>query len=217
MIDNPRIARISTNELGSERRVCTRLDCIAETIGRGGVIAYPTDTFYGLGCDPFNEAAIERLFAIKGRERGKPILLIVSDPSIVARLTSGRNERFDRLSRRLWPGPLTFVLRASEQLPRGLTGETGTIGIRLPDHALCRRIVGAAGGVLTGTSANLTGRPSVATAGAVSSELGRFLDLIVDGGRTPGGAPSTVLDVTQDPVRIVREGAIPRSIIEEFS
>lgn len=196
------------NEVGLNR--------VAEVIRQGGVIAYPTDTFYGLGCDPFNEAAIERLFAIKQREWDKPILLIISDPSFVVWLTSERNERFERLSQHFWPGPLTLVLRASERLPSTLTGETGTIGIRLPDHALCRRIVNAAGGVLTGTSANLTGQPSAATAEGVQNQLGETLDLIVDGGPTPGGAPSTVLDVTQDPPRLIREGAVSRSALEEF-
>lgn len=187
-----------------------RLNRIADMVRQGGVIAYPTDTFYGLGCDPFNPTAIERLFAIKQRERDKPILLIISDPSLVIWLTAERNERFERLSQHFWPGPLTLVLRASERLPSALTGETGTIGIRFPDHALCRRIVSAAGGVLTGTSANLTGQPSAVTAEEVPNQLGKSLDLIVDGGPTPGGAPSTVLDLTQDPPRLIREGALPR-------
>ncbi|MBI3950911.1 MAG: threonylcarbamoyl-AMP synthase [Acidobacteria bacterium] len=191
------------------------LSCIAEAVRQGRVIAYPTDTFYGLGCDPFNEAAVERLFAIKQRERDKPILLIISDPTLVVWLTSERNERFKRLSQHFWPGPLTLVLRASERLPSLLTGETGTIGIRLPDHELCRRIVSAAGGVLTGTSANLTGQPSVATAEGVLSQLGESLNLIVDGGPTPGGAPSTVLDLTQDPPWLIREGAVSRRALEE--
>ena len=186
-----------------------RLHRIADVIRQGGVMAYPTDTFYGLGCDPFNLAAIERLFAIKQRERDKPILLIISDPSLVIWLTSERNERFERLSQHFWPGPLTLVLRASERLPSVLTGETGTIGIRFPDHALCRQIVSAAGGVLTGTSANLTGQPSATTTDGVLSQLGETLDLIVNGGPTPGGAPSTVLDLTQDPPRLIREGALP--------
>jgi L-threonylcarbamoyladenylate synthase len=186
-----------------------RLNRIADVVRQGGVIAYPTDTFYGLGCDPFNPAAIERLFAIKQRERDKPILLIISDPSLVVWLTSERGERFGQLSQHFWPGPLTLVLRASERLPSALSGETGTIGIRLPDHALCRRIVSAAGGVLTGTSANLTGQPSAVTADAVLSQLGEALDLIVDGGPTPGGLPSTVLDLTQEPPRLIREGALP--------
>lgn len=186
-----------------------RLNRIAEVIRQGGVIAYPTDTFYGLGCDPFNSAAVERLFAIKQRERDKPILLIISDPWLVVWLTAERSERFEQLSQHFWPGPLTLVLRASDRLPSALTGETGTIGIRLPDHALCRRIVRAAGGVLTGTSANLSGQPSATTADAVASQLGAVLDLIVDGGKTAGGAPSTVLDVTQDPPRLIRQGAVP--------
>jgi L-threonylcarbamoyladenylate synthase len=191
------------------------LSRVAEVIRQGGVIAYPTDTFYGLGCDPFNEAAIDRLFAIKKRARGNPILLIICDPSLVIWLTSERGNLFERLSRQFWPGPLTMVLRASERLPSALTGESGTIGIRFPDHELCRRIVSAAGGVLTGTSANLTGQPSAATAEAVMNQLGGTLDLIVDGGPTPGGAPSTVLDLTLDPPRLIREGVLCRSVLEE--
>jgi len=203
-------------KLGSDHPDDVGLSRIAEVVRQGGVIAYPTDTFYGLGCDPFHEAAIDRLLAIKQRERGKPILLIISDLSLVDQLTSERSQRFERLSQRFWPGPLTLVLRAAECLPLTVTGETGTIGIRLPDHALCRQIASAAGGVLTGTSANLAGQPSAATAEAVLRQLGESLDLLVDGGPTPGGAPSTVLDLTQDPPRLIREGAVSGRALEEF-
>jgi L-threonylcarbamoyladenylate synthase len=200
----------------SDQPHADELNHIADVIRGGGVIAYPTDTFYGLGCDPFNERAVEQLFAIKQRERGKPILLIVSDVSFVYWLTSEQTALFERLSQRFWPGPLTLVLRASERLPSILTGETGTIGIRLPDHKLCRRIVYAAGGALTGTSANLSGRLNIATADGVIEQLGDAVDLIVDGGPTAGGAPSTVLDLTQDPPQLIREGAIPRQALRDF-
>ncbi len=203
-------------KLEPDQQMGTDLSRIADVVRQGGVIAYPTDTFYGLGCDPFNTAAIDQLFAIKQRERGQPILLIISDPSLVVWLTSERDERFERLSQQFWPGPLTLVLRASERLPATLTGQTGTIGIRLPDHDLCRRIVNTAGGVLTGTSANVTGQPSAATAEAVLGQLGDAPDLIVDGGPTSGGAPSTVLDLTQEPPQLVREGVVSWHALKNF-
>jgi L-threonylcarbamoyladenylate synthase len=180
------------------------------------VIAYPTDTFYGLGCDPFCESAVQRIFSIKAREPGKPILLIISDLSPLDRLTGEHGSLFLQVSRQFWPGPLTLVVPAAPGLPSILTGDTGTIGIRLPDHALCRRIVGVCGGVLTGTSANLSGMPSLSTADAVAAQLGEVLELIVDGGPTPGGQPSTILNITQDRPRLIREGALPRAQIEQW-
>jgi L-threonylcarbamoyladenylate synthase len=205
------VIKLNPNHLEEEA-----LRRIAEVVQQGGVIAYPTDTFYGLGCDPFSESAVERIFSIKGREPGKPIVLIVSELSVLDRLTGERGPLFAAVSRRFWPGPLTIVVPAASTLPSILTADTGTVGIRWPHDDLCCRIVHAGGEVLTGTSANLSGTPSLATAEAVAAQIGAMLDLIVDGGPTAGGQPSTILDLAQGEPKLIREGALPRAQLEQW-
>lgn len=174
----------------------------------GSLIAFRTDTFYGLGADPFNRQALQKLRALKGRDDGKPILLVISDASQVARFSSGGSKFFDALSARHWPGALTLVVRAHADLPAELTAGTGTIGLRLPADKAVRVLVSACGGALTATSANLAGEPPARTAQEVARSFPAGLALIVDGGATHTEEPSTVLDVSQDEPRLIREGAV---------
>ncbi|HKS08218.1 MAG TPA: L-threonylcarbamoyladenylate synthase [Pyrinomonadaceae bacterium] len=188
----------------------------AEVIANGGVVAFRTDTFYGLGVDPFNAAAVARLKAVKGREDNKPILLLISDAEQAKRLIDTRSVQFKIAAREFWPGPLTVVGSAIANLPEGITAGTGTVGIRLPDDEGVREFVRTCGRVLTATSANPAGREPARSAREVASYFTKDLDLIVDGGEVTATEPSTVLDVLSSPPRIVREGAIPRSVIEQF-
>lgn len=188
----------------------------AEVISQGGVIAFRTDTFYGLGVDPFNAAAVARLRELKGREDNKPILLLISDADQVRRLISTRSDRFKIAVREFWPGPLTIVGAAVPELPQEITAGTGTVGVRLPNDESVRELVRKCGRVLTATSANPAGREPARSAQEVASYFTNRLDLIVDGGEVTATEPSTVLDVLTSPPRIVREGAIPRSVIEQF-
>jgi L-threonylcarbamoyladenylate synthase len=188
----------------------------SEVISKGGVIAFRTDTFYGLGVDPFNAAAVARLIELKGREDDKPILLLISDAEQVERLIANSSDRFKIAARELWPGPLTIVGAAVAELPDEITAGTGTVGVRLPADETVRELVCECGGVLTATSANPAGREPARSAQQVASYFTTHVDLIIDGGEVTATEPSTVLDVLASPPRIVREGAVPRSVIEQL-
>ncbi len=172
------------------------------------VIAFRTDTFYGLGADPFNVVAVARIRALKGREDDKPILLLISDLDHLARLIVERTEEFNRIAERFWPGPLTIIGRAVDDLPDEITAGTGTVGVRLPNDENVRELVRNCGGVLTATSANPAGREPARSADEVRAYFPEGIDLIVDGGEVTATEPSTVLDATVSPPRVVREGAI---------
>ncbi len=180
----------------------------AETINRGGVIAFRTDTFYGLGADPFNVAAIGKIKDLKGREDGKPILIVISDREQIDRFISGQNRTFRLLADKLWPGPLTLIGSAAANVPEAVTAGTGTVGVRLPDDEQVCALVHACGGALTATSANPANQPPAKTAAEVRDYFGDMVDLIVDGGIARTDLPSTVVDVSQAEPRLVREGAI---------
>ena len=188
----------------------------AEVIANGGVIAFRTDTFYGLGADPFNAAAVARIRELKGREDDKPILLLISDTAIVGRVIAQRSEAFTRAAAAFWPGPLTIIGAAVPELPEAITAGTGTVGVRLPADETVRALVRECGGVLTATSANPSGREPACSAEQVANYFPRGLDLIVDGGLVTVTEPSTVLDATTTSPRIVREGALRRDVIEQL-
>lgn len=180
-----------------------------EVIASGGVIAYPTDTYYGLGADPRNPSAVKRLFSIKGRLKDQPILLLIAEPADVGKWAGEITGTAARLMIRNWPGPLTLVFNARGDVLPELTAGTGTIGLRVPGSVLARGLIRFIGHALTGTSANLSGRPNLRTAQEAMEEIGSLVDLVLDGGETAGGAASTVLDVTTAVPRVIREGAVP--------
>jgi L-threonylcarbamoyladenylate synthase len=188
----------------------------SEVISSGGVIAFRTDTFYGLGADPFNHAAVARIRELKGREDNKPILLLISDFDQVQRLLSYCSDEFNIAARRFWPGPLTIVGAAVAALPEEITSGTGTVGVRLPADESVLELVRDCGGALTATSANPSGSEPARSAEEVAGYFPRGLDLIVDGGEVTATEPSTVLDVSSSPPRVVREGAISRNVIEQL-
>ena len=182
----------------------------AGIVSRGGVIAFRTDTFYGLGVDPFNEAAVLALRELKGREEAKPILVLIADAGDVRRFVWQSSALFDLVCERHWPGSLTVIGTAREELPVGLTAGTGTIGVRLPGDVHVRELLRACGGALTGTSANLSGQSAARTAQEVMSYFGAGIDLIVDGGDVIVTEPSTVLDLSGPEPVMVREGAVTK-------
>jgi L-threonylcarbamoyladenylate synthase len=192
----------------------------AEVIARGGVIAFRTDTFYGLGADPFNTAAVARIRELKGREDNKSILLLVSDPEQVERVIAERSEMFSRAAVAFWPGPLTIIGVAVAELPEEITAGTGTVGVRLPADENVRTLVRECGGILTATSANPSGcKPARSAQDVVEyfpDDSPRSLDLILDGGEVTVTEPSTVLDARTSPPRVVREGAIRRELIQQL-
>ncbi len=178
----------------------------AEAIAKGDIVAFRTDTFYGLSVNPFNPKAVGRLVSLKSRER-KPVLIVVSAAAQVERLFERRTKLFEDLSARFWPGALTIIERAQMNLTHDLTAGTKTIGVRLPDDENVRAFVRSCGGALTATSANAPGAPPARTAAEVTEYFPSLL--ILDGGAAHGNEPSSVLDISRAPrVSLIREGAI---------
>ena len=180
------------------------------------MVAFPTETFYGLGADALGEKALKTIFSIKGREEDKPLLVLVADRSWIPGLVREISPLAERLMERFWPGPLTLVFAASTQLPGILTGNTGKLGIRISSHPQAQALVEAVGRAITGTSANLSGETATSTVQEVFHALGNKLDAILDGGRTAGGLGSTVLDVSAPSPKVIREGVVSHKELAPF-
>lgn len=187
----------------------------AAIIRRGGVVAFRTDTFYGLGADPLNPAAVARIRELKGREESQPILILISDPREVERFIAP-SELFRSVAAAHWPGPLTLIGNALPGVPVELTSGTGTLGLRLPDAEGVRALVRICGGALTATSANLSGQAPARTAREVADYFTDKLELILDGGAVTVDQPSTVLDLSGGAARLVREGAVSAAELGEY-
>jgi len=175
----------------------------------GGVIAFPTETFYGLGVDPSQDAALHRLFEVKGRDYRNPIPLIISDRTVLTELASDIPDAAVRLMDRFWPGPLTLVFRALPSVSSVITAGLGTVGVRHAGSLLARLLAEGLSGVITATSANSSGFRPCTTGVMARHHLEGKIDLVLDGGTVPGGLPSTVVDVTKDIPAVIRVGVIP--------
>lgn len=186
----------------------------AKVIESGGVVAFRTDTFYGLGADPFNPDALRRINELKGRD-GKPILVVISDAAEAERFIASPSSLFNTVSERYWPGALTIVVKAKPQVPQELTATTMTVGLRLPDDEAVCSFIRSCGGALTATSANLAGEPPARNADDVARSFPQGLDLIVDGGEALGDKPSTVLDLSGEHARLIRAGAVSQNELQE--
>src|SRR5688572_1473679 len=195
------------------RQSTEALEDAARTISNGGVIAFRTDTFYGLGADPLSRLAIRRIRQLKSREDTKPILLLISDYDKVARFITKPSDLFLSIASQHWPGPLTLVSNARPELPEELTAGSGTIGLRLPDDDDVRSLVRACGGALTATSANPSGDLPARSAADVRHYFGDQVDLVVNGGRVTVLHASTVLDLSRPEPHLVREGAISKATL----
>lgn len=173
-----------------------------------GIIAVPTETFYALAANPFQEAALSRLFALKQRAPEKPVLLLIDGQKMLSQVAQEIPKVATQLMEKFWPGPLTIIFPSHPHLPRLLTAGTGTVGVRHPRHLLTCRLITALGYPITGTSANRSGRPPLTRATEVAREFGAEVDLILDAGDCPGGLPSTIIDASRSLPRLVRVGAI---------
>jgi L-threonylcarbamoyladenylate synthase len=177
-----------------------------DVLKNGGVVAFPTDTVYGLAVMPFNEMTVERLYIVKGRNSTKAIAILIGDLGDLKKVVRDLNPFAQKLARGFWPGPITFVLPSLENLPKNLSQNT-TIGVRMPDHPVALALLRQTG-PLAVTSANKSGQANANTAQEVLAQLGSRIHLILDGGITPGGVPSTVVDCTGSAPVILREGPI---------
>ena len=181
-------------------------------LARGKLVVFPTETLYGLGADARSEAAVERLVAVRGREAGKPILVLVRDVAMAETLAAEVPEGARRLAARFWPGPLTLVLRARPGLSASLTAGSGTIGVRAPGHPTAAAIVDGLGGPVTAPSANPPGAVPPRRLDEARAYFGDRVDMYVDGGELPGGG-STVASVDGDELRVLRAGVVSEAAL----
>jgi len=177
------------------------------------VVGVPTDTFYGLAADPFNLAAVEQIYRIKGRPESRALPILVRSIDHAVELVRNIPDGFVRLAEKYWPGALTIVMEASHRLPLKVTGGTGRVALRMPNSQVVWELIQAFGGPITGTSANLSGHPSSTNADLLAAQLGDRLPLILDGGETGAVLASTIVDLRDHAWRIVREGRIPEQEI----
>ena len=192
-----------------------RADDAVRVLRNGGVAAIPTDTVYGLAAAFDDEEAVDRVFRIKSRPSGLAVPLLLDDASSVERYVSDVPESFRALAKTFWPGPLTMVLRKSHLVSDKLTAGRDTVGLRVPDHRLPRYISKSLEKAITGTSANLSGSPSLTTAQEVEAQLGDAVDLVIDGGPACGTTASTVVDLSGNTPTILREGSITIEDVEK--
>ncbi|MFN3974208.1 MAG: L-threonylcarbamoyladenylate synthase [Dehalococcoidia bacterium] len=192
----------------------SQLQEAVEALARGGIVAFPTDTVYGLGGDVFREEAAEKVFLAKGRPAGMPLPVLLASPQDVERVAVSIPPIAYRLMERFWPGALTIVLPKAPEVPAIVAARGWTIGVRVPAHPIPKELARRLGNPIHGTSANSSGAPPCRTAEEVHRALGDKVDFVVDGGITPGGH-STVVDLTSPRPRLVRKGIVPQCAIEE--
>jgi L-threonylcarbamoyladenylate synthase len=198
------------NEVGKQ------LGKAADTILAGGTVIIATETFYCIAADPFNELAVQRIFQIKSRLYSRPLPLIASDAIALKRLSPVLSPLALKLMDQYWPGSLTILLKSEVHLSDLLTSKMGKIGVRVPPDCAAKSLASMVGGLITATSANLSGEQNPAYAEMISPKVISAVDLVVDTGPTPGGSPSTVVDIHNEDVQVIRDGAIPKDKIEMF-
>ena len=187
----------------SDLRIKAAVDCLKS----GGIIAIPTDTVYGIGADPFNVDAVQKLYTLKGRPEEKPIPLVLGSVEDVEQVAQNLPGFFFHLTERFWPGGLTIIVQSKNLLPQLTAGGT-TVGLRIPNQPLLLEILQEFGGPIAITSANLSGQPAATSPQEFGTELSSKIDFIVDDGQTPGPTPSTVYDISVSPPQVRREGVI---------
>jgi L-threonylcarbamoyladenylate synthase len=188
----------------------------ADAVRDGRVVAYPTDTLYGLAVDPRRADAVARVFALKARAPDRALSLIAADVAQVEATLGPLGETERRLADACWPGPLTLVIRGPVTLAQEVTGADGTIAVRVPAHGVARALARAVAHPVTATSANRSGRDAHATPDEVAAALGDSIALLLDAGPTPGGPPSTIVGVNEGGARLLRAGAIPFARVLEL-
>ncbi len=181
----------------------------------GGLVAFPTETVYGLGADALNEQAAQKTYLAKGRPSDNPLIIHISDLESLPLIAKYISPKAEKVARRFWPGPLTIVFEKTELVPYGTTGGLETVAVRMPDHELARAIITAGGGFISAPSANVSGRPSPTKAEHVVEDLDGKIEMVVDGGDVQIGVESTIVDMTSDPPMILRPGAITQEMLSE--
>lgn len=189
------------------------LEQAVSAIQHGGVIAFPTDTVYGLGASLGHPVALARIFEIKARERSRTLPVLIASPRDLSRVTSAVDPELLALARHFWPGPLTIVVPALESLPRDVVARDGTVGVRIPDHSVALTVAHRCGGAIAATSANPSGAQPACRAEDIDPNLAEQLDIILDGGLAPCGLASTVIRRDGATISFIREGAVPAATV----
>ena len=192
------------------------LEQTVEALKKGSIVAYPTETFYGLGVKFDIEDSLKRLCDIKNRARDKAMPLIFGDRRLLPYAIKSPNQKAILLMEEFWPGPLTLILRAKKNISRYITAGTERVAVRIPGTSFALSLAQKANFFITATSANLSGMTPAQDADAVARYFGDRIDIVIDGGPTPGGLPSTIVDVTGGGISILREGAISKELLREF-
>ncbi|HEY48905.1 MAG TPA: threonylcarbamoyl-AMP synthase [Dehalococcoidia bacterium] len=199
----------------SEPSIEKQIQLALEILKQGGIVAFPTDTVYGLGADPLNTQAVEKIYRVKRRPQTLPLPLLVADKPDLSKVAAMVPELAWQLAEHFLPGGLTLVLTKGPWVPSIVSAGGDTIAVRIPNHQITIALIQGLGAPIIGTSANLSGKPSPVTAREVREQLGKGVDLIIDGGRCPGGLESTVIDVSSNVPVLIRAGAVPRREIEK--
>lgn len=200
------------SNISSNDRIGSSILQAAAILQRGGLVAFPTETYYGLAVDPECESAVAKLFQVKQRQAHKPLLLLIERKEQLTDLVAGIPDLYMDLMDKYWPGPLTLVFPAREKLSGLLTGDTGTIGVRISPHPMARELIRKLGKPVTATSANLSGGAPAKTAAEVFAMFKEKVDYILDGGETPAGLCSTVVGMDHGNLVILREGPLDKSL-----
>jgi L-threonylcarbamoyladenylate synthase len=208
MLPSQSIRKLDLSNIGE-----SIVDEAVRIIKGGGVILYPTDTIYGLGCNAFDVRAVERIYAIKKRPSHHPVLVLMNSVSAVEDLVEEIPVAVRQLLKVFWPGPVTFVFWAKRHLPRCIVSEDGKIGIRIPKHEFCKRLCGLSGVPVLSTSANISGQPQTVNIDILKKLFAMEVDLFIDAGDYTSGTVSTVVDVTGKEPVVLREGVISRDKI----
>lgn len=191
------------------------IDRAGEILRRGGLVAFPTETVYGLGADALDAQAAAKIYAAKGRPSDNPLIIHIADWEAIGRIVSEIPENAEKLARAFWPGPLTMILPKSDRVPLATTGGLSTVAVRMPDHEIARALIRAGGGYIAAPSANTSGRPSPTKASHVAEDLDGVIDMIIDGGDVQIGLESTIVDLTEGEPVILRPGYINQEMLEK--
>lgn len=197
--------------MSKERRptpVGSSLQEAEATLRRGGVVAFPTETYYGLAVDPYNQEAVAKIFQVKKRDLGKPLMLLIEQEAQLDNLVENIPVQYKPLIKKYWPGPLTLIFSAKANISAHVTCSKGTVGIRISSHPVALALVGRVGHPITATSANISGKPPAKSAGEVAQMFGDTLDYILDGGETAAGLCSTIVGLQDDRLSLFRAGQI---------
>ena len=204
------ITKIDRTEIDEQQMVQA-----GEILKKGGLVAFPTETVYGLGANALDEEAAMKTYVAKGRPSDNPLIVHIADVSALDGIVMNVPEKAKRVMEKFWPGPLTLIFEKNENVPYGTTGGLDTVAVRMPVDEIALALIRAGGGYVSAPSANTSGRPSPTSAQHVAEDLSGKIDMILDGGTVDIGVESSILDMTVDPPMILRPGAITKEMLEE--